>query len=102
MSESMFELPCCVGADHPALAGHFPGRPLVPGVVLLERVADALRAWRGQRLRRVVEAKFLAPLLPDEMALLRLTAAVSGDVRVRFEIQRDGVVLARGVIEGVA
>lgn len=101
MSTSVFEQPCCISASHPALPGHFPGHPLVPGVVLLEQVADALRAWRGQRLARVLEAKFLAPLLPDEAAVLRLTPAVASVARVRFEIQRDGLTLARGVVEGV-
>lgn len=33
-----------IPASHPALPGHFPGRPLVPGVVLLDRVVDAIRA----------------------------------------------------------
>lgn len=97
----MFEMPCCIDADHPALPGHFPGRPLVPGVVLLERVAQALRTWRGQRLNRIVEAKFLAPLLPGEMALIRLTQVAATGARVRFEIQRDNVLLARGLVEGL-
>jgi len=92
-----FERPLCIDASHPALPGHFPGQPLVPGVVLLEQVALALRAWRGQRLARVVEAKFLAPLLPDEAAVIRLASA---DARVRFEIRRDDTLLARGIVEG--
>jgi 3-hydroxymyristoyl/3-hydroxydecanoyl-(acyl carrier protein) dehydratase len=87
-----------VDAGHPALPGHFPGEPLVPGVLLLEHVALALRAWRGQRLGRVLEAKFAAPLRPDETAQLQLTAADAS--RVRFEIRRDGMVLARGLVEG--
>lgn len=89
-----------IAAGHPALPGHFPGQPLVPGVILLEQVALALRAWRGQRLGRVLEAKFVAPLLPDEAARLRLTE--TGESRIRFEIRRDGMVLARGLVEGTA
>jgi len=92
-----FEQTLRIDAAHPALPGHFPGHPLVPGVVLLEQVALALRGWRRQRLARVVEVKFLAPLLPDETAVVRLTPA---DARVRFEIRRDDTLLARGLIEG--
>lgn len=95
-----FEQIVRIVADHPALAGHFPGHPLVPGVVLLEHVASALRDWRGQRLARVVEAKFVAPLLPGETALLCLSEAAPEQSRVRFEIRRDDQLVARGLIEG--
>ena len=70
---------------------------LVPGVVLLEQVALALRDWRGQRLSRVLEAKFVAPLLPEQEARIALTEARG---RVRFEIHRGEDLLARGSIEG--
>lgn len=85
---------------HPALPGHFPGQPLVPGVLILEQVALALRAWRGQRLARVLEAKFEAPLLPAQSAQLQLHDTQKRDSRIRFRVQRDGVVLARGIVEG--
>ena len=88
-----------IDPSHPSLPGHFPGQPLVPGVVLLETVASALRAWRGQRLARIAEAKFVAPLLPGEEAQLVLSES---GVRVRFEIRRGEVLLARGAVEGAA
>lgn len=93
-----FAQACCVDPRHPALAGHFPQRPLVPGVTLLEQVALALQAWRQQRLARVVEAKFIAPLLPAQPAQLRLTAPVDS-LRVSFVIECAGAVLARGIVE---
>ena len=79
------------------MPGHFPGQPLVPGVIMLQHVAKALRDWRQKRLSRVLEAKFLAPLHPGEQAELELGEAAG---RIRFEIRRDDHVLARGVIEG--
>ena len=112
MSEVSYEQPVCIGAEHPAFPGHFPGHPLVPGVMLLEHVAMALRAWRGLRMTHVLEARFMAPLLPDQIASVRLTEAAPGrtasdrlgvtpsGARIRFEIQRDGSLLARGLVEG--
>ena len=95
-----FERALCIDTSHPALPGHFPGQPLVPGVILLEQLALALRAWRGQALAGVPEAKFVAALLPDQVATLRLTEADAERSRFRFEIRRDGILLARGMIEG--
>lgn len=55
-----------VPADHPALAGHFPGRPIVPGVVLLDRTV-LLAAQRSESGRwAVTQAKFLRPALPGQ------------------------------------
>ncbi|KGI76826.1 hydroxymyristoyl-ACP dehydratase [Oleiagrimonas soli] len=88
-----------MGADHPALPGHFPGRPLVPGVVLLDELAALLQRERGWRLARIVDAKFVAPLWPDRTAELR----VHGEPpRLRFEILGEGGVLARGRVEVAA
>ncbi|TAN03742.1 MAG: hydroxymyristoyl-ACP dehydratase [Rhodanobacteraceae bacterium] len=84
-----------VAPDHPALPGHFPGDPLVPGVVLLERVAAAWKAWRGVAVGRL-DAKFLQPLRPGEDAVIALH---DEDARVRFEVRRaDGALLARGTL----
>ncbi len=98
-SDNRYRAAVCVPHEHPCLPGHFPGHPLVPGVVLLQHVAKALRDWREQRLTRVLEAKFLAPLHPGEQAELELDD-VAG--RIRFEVRRESVVVARGVIEGAA
>ena len=99
MSQATFHREFRVAADHPSLPGHFPGAPLVPGVMLLEQVALALRSWRGERLARVLDAKFVAPLLPEQTAVVTLT---NTPPRVRFEIRRDHELLARGTVEGAA
>jgi 3-hydroxymyristoyl/3-hydroxydecanoyl-(acyl carrier protein) dehydratase len=89
-------MPIRIEPDHPCLPGHFPGRPLVPGVVLLEHVARALRTQHGLCLVRIVEAKFIAPLEPGREARVRVTGEPP---RLRFEIHRDEVLLARGRVE---
>lgn len=87
-------------AAHPSFAGHFPGRPIVAGVLLVEQAAEALREWRGTGVQQVIDAKFLAPLLPDEDAELELVALAEG--RYRFTVRRDADTLLRGTLESTA
>jgi len=82
-----------IAADHPSLPGHFPGQPVVPGVVLLDRVAAALRRAGAGCFRRLVAVKFTAPLLPEQDAVL--SADVDG-TRVRFRVERDGATILTG------
>jgi 3-hydroxyacyl-[acyl-carrier-protein] dehydratase len=84
-----------VPATHPALPGHFPGRPIAPGVVLLDAVLRASEAWLGRALSvsRLAHAKFTAPLAPEEEARLQLT--LSG-AELRFTITRDEAPIAQG------
>ena len=92
----------CVPFDHPALAGHFPGRPVVPGVVLLEHVLRAIEAQGGDGAAlRLPQVKFARPLLPGENATVSLErlAPADGGSRWRFRVVRDdGALLASGEV----
>lgn len=98
MNETMFTAPLRIGANHPTLPGHFPGNPIVPGVVLLRCVADALKQWRDQPMPRF-EVKFISPLLPGQDAEIELRADAA---RVRFAIRRGADVLAKGIVDSKA
>jgi 3-hydroxymyristoyl/3-hydroxydecanoyl-(acyl carrier protein) dehydratase len=78
--------------DHPCLPGHFPGNPLVPGVVLLEEVLARIEAGHGPLgPLRLPQVKFMQPLRPGEAARVELDGAAP---RWRFRVLReDGAVL---------
>jgi acyl-coenzyme A synthetase/AMP-(fatty) acid ligase/3-hydroxymyristoyl/3-hydroxydecanoyl-(acyl carrier protein) dehydratase len=64
-----------IDAAHPAFAGHFPGDPIVPAVVLLDEIVDALCAgiehanFTGLTIH---SAKFLRPVRPGERMQIKL------------------------------
>lgn len=85
-----------IAAQHPALPGHFPGDPIVPGVILLDHVAAAIgRAW-GLRVAALLQVKFIRPLRPRDEVRLELERETG---RVRFRIDSGGETIARGVLE---
>ena len=95
-----FAVVCDVPADHPAFAGHFPGRPIWPGVLLLAEVMEALRAAPalaaalGER-PSIAAAKFLAPVRPASRLDIALTPA-AGSAAVGFEVRCGATLVASG------
>jgi len=55
--------------DHPTGAGHFPGNPIIPGALLLDRMLQAIGLQAGRRDVRV--AKFLRPVRPGDVVTFR-------------------------------
>ena len=89
-----------IPADHPALPGHFPGQPIVPGVVLLDRVIEAIEAGHGPLPPlRLPQVKFLHPLLPGQAAQVCLEGEAP---RWRFRVLRGDTVLASGEVVAAA
>ncbi|MEZ5703627.1 MAG: hypothetical protein R3E42_19225 [Burkholderiaceae bacterium] len=77
---------------HPAFAGHFPGHPILPGVVLLDRVVMVAQTLAGEaglaKGWAVSQTKFLSPVGPGEKLVFVLTSDARGGWRF--------VVLAQG------
>jgi 3-hydroxyacyl-[acyl-carrier-protein] dehydratase len=79
-------LPLSVAANHPAYAGHFPGHPILPGVVLLDEALHALAAQQGLAVSagHIKSAKFPSPVRPGEALRLNYAATAAGVFR--FEV----------------
>jgi 3-hydroxymyristoyl/3-hydroxydecanoyl-(acyl carrier protein) dehydratase len=85
-----------VPAAHPALPGHFPRTPVVPGVVVLDHVLKACESWQQGAVsaRALKQVKFHSPLLPDERA--DVTLELNGD-SLSFRVTRGEQAVAQGV-----
>jgi 3-hydroxymyristoyl/3-hydroxydecanoyl-(acyl carrier protein) dehydratase len=69
-----FERMLTIANDHPALAGHFPGHPVVPGVLVLDEVIETLRYRYGQDLvvTGLPAVKLSSPLKPEEPLMITI------------------------------
>ncbi|MEV0276741.1 hypothetical protein AB0I22_10235 [Streptomyces sp. NPDC050610] len=69
------------------MAGHYPGFPILPGVLLIDSVRQAAGFADGRELRlcSIDRARFASPLLPgDELDLsLLVTPDANGKIGVR-------------------
>jgi 3-hydroxyacyl-[acyl-carrier-protein] dehydratase len=85
-----------VPLDHPAFAGHFPGRPIVPGVLVLDHAISLATLLVGERTGswHIGVAKFLAPVVPGTALVFKLVPNANGTVA--FTVQALGKVVASG------
>ncbi len=93
-----------VTLNEPFFQGHFPGHPVMPGVLIVEALAQAsglLIGLSGTRtsddnsifyLAKVDNARFLRPVVPGDQ--LRL------EVQLKRMIRSMGIFTARAVVDG--
>ena len=91
------EFEFCVPGTHPSLPGHFPGNPIVPGVLLLDHVLVTLQKATGRRVSCLQQVKFMSALRPEERAHASCEVEGAG-ASFRVTAQRNGaaVTLAGG------
>lgn len=79
----------------PVFAGHFPGRPLLPGVHQVACVVDAVAQALGRPLRvtAIERCKWSAPVPPDaEVTVSAVSAPVDGGWRLDGEVRLGATV----------
>ena len=85
-----------IASGHPSLPGHFPGHPVVPGVVVLDRVLAEIERTHGPfGPMRLPQVKFVQPLLPNERADIEITG---GAPRWKFRVLRGDTLVASGEV----
>lgn len=86
-----------IDAALPAFAGHFPGNPILPGILQIEWIRVAAErifpAFGGRRFAGLANVKFKAPVRPATWLHLRLHAE---PLAVEFVVESAGRVCTQG------
>jgi len=87
-----------VPLDHPAFPGHFPGTPILPGVVLLDSAMHAIAAHTGMSLDlcEIASLKFLSPVSAGEELIIQYV--ISSSNTINFDIVTAARKIASGSI----
>jgi 3-hydroxyacyl-[acyl-carrier-protein] dehydratase len=95
-----------IRGDEAFLEGHFPGNPMMPGVILIEAIAQlggvvlqtdpAHSAMTDVRLTGIRAAKILGAAIPGEILEIRakVEGRLGGLVQIEGEVKRGEGVLA--------
>src|SRR6266571_3827459 len=84
-----------VRGDEPFLRGHFPGQPLMPGVLLVE-AAPQLAPLAGLKLTALRNVKILGAARPGDV--IRLEASVTGRLGRLVQAQATASVAGRQIL----
>ncbi len=100
----------CISASDPILQGHFPGNPVVPGVILIESMAQAAVVLGAQCgfydedkhhcfFMTIDKARFIAPAVPGDRLDIRVKTLRIGRIgRFEGEIRKGEEIICTAII----
>ena len=89
--------------SHPSIAGHFPGRPIVPGAVILDWVIALLeRKLRGRRVLILREVKFISPVIPGDAVTIEFVEKLPDRVSFVGSVGRRPVCRGRAELDVIS
>jgi len=98
--ENQVELQLVVSANITWFKGHFPGNPVLPGVVQIKWAQFFAATLAGlQVTHRLRNLKFNQMLLPESVVVLSLTIQPEKQ-RVKFQYHQQASLVSSGVFEG--
>ncbi len=86
-----------ISAEHPAYEGHFPGNPVLPGVILIDATLHAIANLIGVPLNQccLTSIKFLNVVRPGQALTLQFQHEPPSTFR--FAIVAHGQTAAKGL-----
>lgn len=93
ITENTIHSQISLNVDHPIYVGHFPQQPVVPGVCMMQLLAELSTTALGKKvyLKNARQAKFLIPIIPQTNPLL--------DVMIKFIRNEDGSLKVNATIQ---
>lgn len=91
-TENTIDSEVSLNVDHPIYSGHFPHQPVVPGVCMMQMIAELTTTAIGKKvaIKKANQAKFLIPIIPQKNPML--------DVKIKYTIGDEGILKVTGSI----
>jgi 3-hydroxymyristoyl/3-hydroxydecanoyl-(acyl carrier protein) dehydratase len=86
-----------IPANHPSLDGHFPGNPIIPGVVILDKTLQSMTQHTPAHSYKIEAIKFLQPFTPPATLTIKLVDKENN--KIHFSAMNQDKMIAKGIVE---
>lgn len=91
-TENTIDSEISLNTEHPIYKGHFPHQPVVPGVCMMQIIAELTTEAIGTKvaIKKANQAKFLIPIIPQKNPVLT--------VKIKYVAGDEGMLKVTGSI----
>ena len=85
-----------VPRDLPCFGAHFPGKPLLPGALIMDWLVEECQRSTGSIVRKVKAVKFLKAVEPGDCLRVAFQTSPHVERQLIVEVTRDSQLVVKG------